>query len=68
MNQFELLKAAVRRQVASLPASTGTLVAVLDRPMWQVEAALNSLSRAGLIVLKRGHWRVGEQPNARRRV
>lgn len=68
MNQFELLKAAVRRQVASLPASTSTLVAVLDRPMWQVEAALSSLSRDGLIVLRRGHWRVSEQPNARRRV
>ncbi len=68
MNQFELLKAAVRRQVASLPASSATLAAVLDRPMWQVDAALSSLSRDGLVVLKRGHWRVCEQPNARRRV
>lgn len=71
MNRLTELKSQVRRQVAALPASLATLACVLDRPLWQVQAALDSLARDGHVVLKRGVWRSRNphgQPNARRRV
>lgn len=54
---LEDLKLSILRQVSSLPTRPSTIASILDRPLWQVEAAIASLTKAGLVITFRGFIR-----------
>ena len=61
------LRLAVAHRLAVLPASLDTLALDLDRPRWQVEAALEGMEREGLVIRRtHGFWKLRERTRARR--